>query len=243
MGRRKLLALLIITATVGGADAQESAVRPADTRGGPVDPTENVKALNAADARRQDDLRSMSERLLQAQLDSIDKLSELRDHHAQALAALRAEYDEKLRTAEKNRIDAIRTVDVNAVAVASARATDQATVLATQVSKSAEDLRALVATTAATALQNQQQQFSTLSARLTTLEQAGYQQAGKQTISDPALIALNAKVDALVNSRNDIAGRDTGRSDVFGWLGLVVGVLIGVGGLFLGSKQKSGTAR
>lgn len=222
----RLITLALSLALATSGHAQESPLPPpsragigVDARGGAViDPTENVKALNEAASKRQDDLRSESEKLFRSKVEASEAINSLRYLHAQEQAALRAEYDEKLRTAEKNRIDAIRAVDVNAVAVASTRATDQASVLATQVSKSAEDLRALVATTAATALQNQQQQFATLSARLTTLEQAGYQQAGKQTYQDPQILALVTEVRNLSSSRTDLAGVNSGRSDVIGWI-------------------------
>ena len=208
-----------------------------DRDGGPavVDPTENVKALSEAANRRQDDLRLASEKYLQSRIDALEAVGRLRDDAIQNqinattlrlddLAKLRAEYAEKLSIAEAKRIDAIRAVDVNAVAVASTRATDQAQVLATQVSQSAEALRTLVATTASTVAASQQQLANTLSARLTTLEQAGYQQAGTAKFQDPQLAALVVEVKALSEANRNIRGVDTGRSDVVGWL--VAGIML-----------------
>ena len=94
---------------------------------------------------------------------------------------MRSDYEGQLRAAEAKRIDAIRLVDVGAAATLAQRTTEQATALATvvtqsaevlrnQVSRAAEDTRALVATTAATALQNQQQQFQAITTRLAALE-------------------------------------------------------------------------
>jgi hypothetical protein len=214
-----------------------------DRFGGPVvDPSENVKALNEAATRRQDDLRNAFEKQVLLQLQNLEIITKLRDdmekqrsdaskelrdaeiNRIDSEAKLRADYAEKLSIAEAKRIDAIRVVDVNAVGVASQRASDQAQVLATQVSQSAEALRTLVATTASTVAVSQQQLASTLSARITTLEQAGYQQVGLSKFQDPQIASLVAEVKALSASRTDIAGIGQGRGDVVGWV--VAGILL-----------------
>lgn len=213
-------ALILFALFSGPAVAQEARPGQAVDAAGKasVDPSENVKALNEAANKRQDDLREASEKLIKAQLDAAEKLNALRQDHIREISTLRADYDGRLLTAEAKRIDAIRAVDVNAVAVASTRANDQALVLATQVSQSAEALRTLVATTASTAAASLQQVVNTLSARLTALEQAGYQAAGKQTLQDPAFVALLAKVEALSIARTAQEGSLSGRSDVVGWI-------------------------
>ena len=124
------------------------------------DPTENVLKLVDAAVTRLDDLRDAESRRVNEQL------------------ALRASYDEKLREAEAKRIDAIRAVDVNAVAVASARADNTATVLANQVSTSAENLRALVASTASANATTLSQITTTLTDRLALLEKSQYEKSG-----------------------------------------------------------------
>lgn len=92
--------------------------------------------------------------------------------------ALRAEFNEKLSVAESKRIDAIRSVDVQAVSVANERSAAQATVLANQVAASAETLRALVAQTAVT-LANQLAQLTTqLTDRIGGLEKSQYEHKG-----------------------------------------------------------------
>jgi|ERR1019366_5396792 hypothetical protein len=196
---------------------------------GVIDPSTNVKALNEAATRRQDDLREASEKLVQARIDGLEKLSELRDSCAKEMrdaegkrvdgeAKLRAEYADRLSNAEAKRIDAIRLVDVNAVAVASQRASDQATVLANQVAQSAEALRSLVASTANTVAQSQQTLANTLSTRITTLEQAGYQAQGKQTFQDPAFVELLREVKTLRESRATGTGSGEGMNKMWGYI-------------------------
>lgn len=198
-----------------------------DVKGGPVvDPSENVKSLNEANSKRQDDLRGGSERLTQSQLDSQEKMNAMRSDHVKELMSLRADYDSRLLVAEAKRIDAIRAVDVAAVAVDRVRVTDQALVLATQVSQSAEALRSLVANTATTQAASQQQVVNTLSARLTTLEQAGYQQAGQQKFQDPAFVSLLSKVEALSSARSTQEGNSKGQGDLIGWIFGGVALLI-----------------
>ncbi len=155
-----------------------------------IDPTENVKALNEAAAKRQDDLRLYSERLMDAKIESLKEIVSLHAKHAAELA-----------DAEAKRLDAIRLVDVNAVSIASERAAAAALALATQVSQSAEALRTLVHTTAETALKAQTALIAALSERLTKLEQGSYQQAGGQNTrsSDRILIfGIIAAIAALV---------------------------------------------
>lgn len=194
------------------------------------DPTENVLALSEAANRRQDDLREYSEKYFEAKTAHIKETGEANFLHRQELAAaesrrvdeqatLRAHYSALLSDAEAKRIDAIRAVDVAAVGVASQRASDQASVLATQVSASAEALRTLVATTATTVATSLQQMSTTLSTRLTTLEQASYQSAGKQQFADPAFAELLSEVKQLREANRQVTGKSEGINAV--WLALL----------------------
>ncbi len=124
------------------------------------DPTENVLKLVEAANIRQDDLREAETRRVNEQL------------------VLRAYFDEKLREAEAKRIDAIRAVDVSAVAAASQRADNAASILATQVANTAETLRALVATTASANATTLSSITTTLTERLALLEKSQYEKAG-----------------------------------------------------------------
>lgn len=214
-----------------------------DAAGGAViDPTANVTALNEASNLRQDDLRDANHALTRAQIKSLRALIKLRAEHAKEIneaesrrvdeqLALRAEYAERLEVAEAKRIDAIRAVDVNAVAVASQRASDQATVLATQVQQSAEALRALVATTAATVAQSQQQLATTLSTRLTTLEQSQYEGKGKQAYTDPVMAELIAEMKSLRQSRSEGTGKSEGSTVAWGYIAAGFGFLLTMAGI------------
>lgn len=253
-----IIAAVLLAGTLSASAQENKPGQPGvavDAKGGSViDPTENVKALSEAANKRQDDLRALSMQLLDTKLSAASEISKIRFEHAQETAAalakklndeanLRADFSEKIALAEAKRIDAIRAVDVNAVAVASQRASDQATVLATQVAQSAEALRTLVATTATTVQTAQQQLANTLSARLTTLEQAGYQQAGQQKIQDPAFVALVGKVDTLLTSRSDLAGISAGRGDVTGWLAAIVSLLLSLAAVVFMARRPTATRR
>jgi hypothetical protein len=210
------------------------------------DPSENVKALNEAANKRQDDLREFQGRLFEAKLHCQEEITSLHMQHitetrnAEARrvdeqAALRADFAEKLRDAEAKRIDAIRVVDVNAVAVAAQRSSDQATVLATTVQQSAETLRSLVATTANTQAVAQRQVDDTLSGRITTLEQAQYKGEGKTSVSDPAMAAilekLTAGVSALQGSRSEGVDKTWGIVAIV--LGIVIAAVAAFGGVYV----------
>jgi len=168
-------------------------------------------------------MRDTFKELVNARLNCLQEIQELRDKHQEIAlkaearrvdeqAQLRASFSEKLSIAEANRIDAIRAVDVNAVAVASQRASDQATVLANQVAQSAEALRTLVASTANTVAVSQQQLATTLSTRITTLEQAQYEGKGRSAFADPAFAELLTEVKMLSKGRSEATGVTQGIS-------------------------------
>jgi len=248
-----------------------------DSRGGAViDPTKNVEDLVRAEMKRQDDLRDAAKQLFDAKLELEGRLSEQRSKFDRELlkaaverldeqAKLRAEFASTIATTEKGRVDAIRLVDKNAVDVATAQAVatatalaktvqDSAAVLSTQGTRQAEDLRTLVATTAAEQSRNLQQQFTALTTRISALEQAGAEGKGRQlppdpiivslmaqvtalaqagsegrgkaALQDPAISALTAQVAALLQARTNQTGTEQGRSDIIGWIVGGIGMLI-----------------
>lgn len=206
------------------------------------DPTANVLDLVQSAIKRLDDLRdadgvryaeqgSMRVQRMTELMEFHRQFDESQIEHVEATAALRAEYAERLAIAEAKRIDAIRAVDVNAVSVASQRASDQATVLATQVASSAEALRSLVATTAAAVAQSQQtlatslaqsQQnlATTLSDRLTKLEQAQSEAKGRTSYMDPERAEMIIELKSLRESRASSTGKGLG-------MGQLVGIIVG----------------
>jgi hypothetical protein len=175
--------------------------------------------LRAAHA---DEIRICDEKLREANLKRIDEVS-----------ALRAEFQEKLSLAEAKRIDAIRAVDVSAVAVASERAAQQAVVLANQVAASAETLRSLVATTATTVAQQLATVSGALNERLSTLEKASYVGSGRQAVSDPMLTELVNEMRGLRESRAGISGKSEGAGAMWGYVAAAIGILFGFSGLIL----------
>lgn len=178
-----------------------------------IDPTANVMSLVEASVQRQDDLRAAESRRVDEQ------------------ANLRAEHAKELSIAESKRIDAIRAVDVNAVAVASERATAQAAVLATQVTASADALRALVSTTATTMATAAEKFSAQLTERLALLERAQYESKGRSGVSDPMMAELVAEVKKL--SAAGVAGpaKSAGAQAMWGYIvgGLgFVAMLLGI---------------
>ena len=148
-----------MTARANSGSSQGPAI---DQSGTPVvDPTENVIALVRSGLERQDDLRRQ---------ESI---------HIHELLTLRAEYEGKLRIAESNRIDAIRAVDVAAVAQAAQVSATQASTLASQVAASAETLRTTVAASALSAANNLGAALGPIQTSIDGLRQAQYQQQGQ----------------------------------------------------------------
>ena len=191
-----------------------------------VDPTKNVLDLVAREIQRLNDLRAAETR-------RVDDLRVAESRRVDEQLSLRAHYEEKLRDAEAKRIDAIRAVDVNAVTVASERQTQSAAVLATQVSQSAETLRALVATNAQSTATQLAQIITPITDRLSLVERAQYEGAGKATVADPQLAQLIIEMRSLNQksaSGEGASGAHTTDTQTSRWL---IGLLIGIPALLL----------
>lgn len=234
-----------------------------------IDPTKNVLDLVGALKEMLKELRISDKELNDVRFKSAEQLNDLRARQSQELATalasklsdeakLRADFSDRLALAESKRIDAIRAVDVNAVAVANERATatatalaktvgDSALVLSTQVTKSADDVRTLVKTTADEQNRNLQQtftgiqtQFTSMGTRLTALEQAGAEGVGRQKFQDPNTLRLTQLVEGLVQARATTAGVDQGSATTWALIGTIIVMLLMFGGFILNvtrSKQ------
>ena len=165
-----------------------------------IDPTANVLQLVEAAVKRIDDLRTSADKHINEKID------------------IHIAYMKELSLAESKRLDSIRSVDVGAVAIASEKAAATANVLATQVTQSAETLRALVASTAASVATNLAQVSTQLTDRLALLERKQYENQGKSSVTDPQFDALIKKIDSLGESRATTTGTGTGRKEMYGWI-------------------------
>jgi|ERR1035437_6132939 hypothetical protein len=172
-----------------------------------VDPTANVLQLVQEAVRRIDDLQSMH---VISNKEEMSHLNEKLEIHVA--------YMKELSLTESRRLDAIRSVDVGAVAIASERAAATASVLANQVTQSAETLRTLVASTAASVATNLAQVSTQLTDRLALLEKKQYENQGKATITDPQMEALIKKMDSVLESRASSSGTGSGRKEMYGWV-------------------------
>ena len=257
----KRIAVLVVVALFAGPAMAQDGGKAVPTLGQPVDragnvavdPTRNVLDLVLAAVKRlddimllngsrQDDLRNAMVVMDELRVSHIKELLDERTKRIDNNESLRSDYEDKLRKAEANRLDAIRIVDTNNVTVANERAAataaalqkkgdDSALVLSAQVTKSADDVRTLVKTTADEQSRNLQQtfasiqtQFTNIGTRLTTLEQAGAEGIGKQKFQDPAIAALVLEVQKVSRAQDDRTSVGSGRSDVVGWI--VAGIVL-----------------
>lgn len=135
-----------------------------DRYGTPViDPTKNVLDLVGAAIQRQDDLRRSE------------------SAHVRELMSVRFDYEEKLRDKESGRIDAIRKVDVDAVARAAEVSAAQAQTLANQQQASAEALRGQVEQARIATADALAQALSPIQKDIADLRAAQYQQQGEKS--------------------------------------------------------------
>lgn len=189
-----------------------------DAKGGAViDPTKNVLDLVESGNRRQDDLRIMNEKYMDAEL-----------RHVRDMAELRAQYDKLLREIDTERQQKVREVDV-----LGGRTEAERSQLAI------ETTRKLVETTAATLASQLDSKFSDVIKRIGALELAMSEGRGKQTLSDPMTAQM---VDEIKRLRADVtssAGKGEGMDKMLAWIMSLATGLGGTGiGLYLGKKKK-----
>ena len=108
------------------------------------------------------------------------------------------EYTKLASVAEARRLDSIREVDATAVKVANERAVEQASVLAAQVSSSAETLRGLVATTASAVAASLNQVSTELTKRIAELERKQFEAQGRSGLSSPLLMLIASFAGGLL---------------------------------------------
>ena len=167
--------------------------KDASSNGG--DPTQNVLDLvNAAIAR-------------------VDDLRESETRHQSEVARLLVDRVEAMMTAESNRINAIRAVDVDAVREATKAATAQAATLAAQVAQAAEAMRTQVGATASAATTALAAALEPIIKDVAELRRAQYEAQGQKT----QIVETQAKGGSTSN-----------------WLGLVIAASIGACTLVLG---------
>jgi hypothetical protein len=199
-----------------------------------IDPTENVLKHVEGAVKRLDDLQ-LSEDRRQAEILTLNvkRLDDLRSAESRRIdeeAKMREDFANQLREAEAKRIDAIRAVDVNAVAVASERASAQASLLATQVSQSAEALRVLVASTATTMATQQDQSSKQSNDRLAQVEKAQYENQGRSGVADPLFIELLKEVKLLRTSGAEHSGEKVGAISMGDWVIRIVLFVLALAG-------------
>lgn len=143
-----------------------------------IDPTANViRDINAA-VRRLDDLAN-KESKFNIRLHKQEVYSARQENrHLREIVHIKSEYQTKIAKAESRRINAIRAVDVQAVASARLEAEGRATALASQVALSAEAMRVQVAASAAAAATALLGEIGPLKKDIADLRQVQYETAG-----------------------------------------------------------------
>ena len=200
-----------------------------DSAGGPVvDPTANVLQLVEAANKRQDDLRTAQNELIQEKNRATKELMDVHAAHQAEVARLRAEHIKELGAMESNRLNAIRQVDVTAVRTEADRSLSAIQTLAAQTATNAETLRTALVNTATTIAASTSATVSALQERIAALEKSSYEGVGKQRVADPMMAALFDKVNAIHLNSAEKTGKTEGISTSWG---ILLGVIAVLGGL------------
>lgn len=204
-----------------------------DGRGGvAIDPTENVKALNIASDRRQDDLRAAERALIDSKLERLDDLCGAGLRHIKELAdaearrvneqmQLHSEHTKEMMVKEAERINAIRTVDVAALNTATTQQAQAAAIIAAQLVTTADTMRNQVTNTATTFATQLTTTLSPITERLSNLERSSYEGIGRGRIADPQMEEMVKELRALRGQADLGAGR-------VGGVGMSASVLLAI---------------
>lgn len=142
-----------------------------------IDPTENVRELFEAGATRQDDLRQLNDRRIDAEI----RVLAVQVEALEKRLIIRAEHAKEIRLLETERVNAIRQVDVLAGNTAADRALVAIQTLASQTTAERETLRSLVTTTAATIATQNASDLARINEAISALQKSSYEGAGKGT--------------------------------------------------------------
>lgn len=182
------------------------------------DPSENVKALNEAANKRQDDLREANNRLSESEFKRLDAALV----HMKEILKLQADHAKEISAAEASRLDAIRQVDVTAVRTEADRALAAIQLLAATTSTNADNIRNTLNSTAVSIAKSTSDTVSQITERIAALEKSSYEGVGKQRLADPQMVDLLAEVKLL----REGAGVKTGVDKTWGILAAVVTIAI-----------------
>ena len=103
--------------------------------------------------------------------------------------------------------------------------TQQAAVLASQMATMVENTRALVDANAAASSQQLQSAITAMNERLQNLEKMGWEGAGKEKYSDPALVNLVEQVRLLTSGAATNTGKGMGANALWGYIVGGIGLL------------------
>lgn len=187
-----------------------------------VDPTENVKALALASAERQDDLREVNDRRIDAEI----RVIQTQVQCAKDMILLRSEHNKEIRLLESDRLDKIRQVDVLAGNTAADRALVAIQTLATSQAAAAETLRSMVTNTASTIAAQTSETVSGLTGRIAALEKSSYEGAGKQAVADPMQAEMFAKMERVLTAMAGSTGQSQGQKNFVAYIATGASILI-----------------
>lgn len=189
-----------------------------------IDPTENVKALTEAANTRQDDLRELNDRRIDAEI----RIMEVQVGGLEKIAVLRAKHAKEIRDLESRRLDAIRQVDVTAVKTEAERALAAISVLATTTATNAENLRNALTATAQTIATQTANTVSQITERIAALEKSSYEGAGKQAVADPMQAEMFAKMERVLTAMAGSSGQSQGQKNIVAYISVGISILLGL---------------
>lgn len=198
-----------------------------------IDPTENVKALSEAAAKRQDDLREASDKFNMAEIAHVKEMAVLRAGHSAEMGELRDKYQAKIQSAETDRLNSIRQVDREEVAKTAVAANTAIQTLAKQTTDLQQTLAKQVTDTAAAQETRYSAQSSDYNKRLSALELSSSEGRGKATVSDPQMDKLTALVEVLARNQASGTGKSEGVGVSANWVVTGFLALIALGGFVL----------
>ena len=204
-----------------------------DASGGPViDPSENVKALNEAGHKRQDDLWIVRDlyigseiRRLEEIVRRVEETSSLRSLHSAEITQLHQGHDTAIHRMEQERGAALRSVDEMVRVTEANRNLQAVTALAAQTTNIKDALASSMADS-----------FAELNKRVSAVELQQSEGRGSSKVADPMMAEMLSEFKTLrlsiVGQQNQGSGQSAGVDKTFKYIMMALvacGALITIG--------------
>lgn len=158
------------------------------------------------------------EDLVKREVLHLKEMADLREQNTEFISNLRAEHSKELRQSEKERVDAIRNVDVTNATKLADGLLAAVKVLADTTARDAENLRNTLNTTAERIAKQLSDTVADFQKRISNIEQLQSEGRGKEKVADPQMSEFFKDIKDLIKAQSSVQGKDDWVNKVVPWI-------------------------